>query len=79
MGHWSDFSHEEWFRFTVLNVLSLNGDWKKLRVLYVKENPLTDFLENCWKIFWNTFIILFLGKANAKHLLINFLIRFYII
>lgn len=52
---------------------------KKGRVLYyVKEKPITTFWKASRTIFWNTFI-LFLDKTNAKHLLINLLIRFYII
>lgn len=64
VGHWSDFSHEEWFRFTVLNALSLNGDWKKLRVLYVRENPLTDF----WKTVEKSFGILLLFFSWGKQM-----------
>lgn len=44
-----------------------------------KENPQLIFGKIVEKSFGILFIILFLDKSNAKHLLINFLIRFYII
>lgn len=76
MGHWSDFH-------VIKNHIKhgVYRDWKKKSVLHVKEKPITHLWKAGWKIFWNTFVkIIFpLGKTNAKRLLINFLIRFYII